>query len=116
MKEQALQVVEAEATDRAKRNRLREYLQHVVLRELFEQKLLGKLVFHGGTEQIDPVYNGAFGVDVRNADGLILMSDMSSGFWTFRMDGFQGWNGEDWGMPDISSAQKWDAPSRKPIS
>ena len=49
MREQALQVVESEATDRAKRNRLREYLQHVVLRELFEQKLLGKLVFHGGT-------------------------------------------------------------------
>ncbi len=49
MREQALQVVEAEATDRAKRSRLREYLQHIVLRELFEQKLLEKLVFHGGT-------------------------------------------------------------------
>ena len=63
-----------------------------------------------------PVYNGAFGIDVRNADGLILISDMSTGFWTFRMDGFQGWNGEQWGMPDISSAQKWDEPVRRPIS
>jgi len=51
---------------------------------------------------------GAFGVDVRNADGLIAVSDMTTGFWTFRMEGFQGWNGEDWGMPDISSVQKWD--------
>ena len=63
-----------------------------------------------------PVYNGAFGVDVRNADGLILISDMSTGFWTFRMEGFQGWSGEQWGVPDISSAQKWDEPVRRPIS
>lgn len=53
-------------------------------------------------------FNGAFGVDVRNADGLIVISDMTTGFWTFRMEGFQGWNGADWGMPDISSVQKWD--------
>ena len=63
-----------------------------------------------------PVFNGAFGIDVRNADGLIVVSDMSTGFWTFRMDGFQGWNGEQWGMPDISSAQKWDEPTRRPRS
>jgi hypothetical protein len=64
------------------------------------------------------VFNGAFGIDVRNADGLIVVSDMSTGLWTFRMDGFQGWNGEDWGLPDISSAQKWDEPVKKrgPIS
>ncbi len=62
------------------------------------------------------VFNGAFGVDVRNADGLIVVSDMSTGLWTFRMEGFQGWNGEDWGMPDVSSAQKWDVPLRRPIS
>ncbi len=53
-------------------------------------------------------FNGAFGVDVRNADGLIVISDMSTGFWTFRMEGFNGWNGEDWGVPNVSSAQKWD--------
>ena len=62
------------------------------------------------------LFNGAFGVDVRNEDGLILISDFSTGLWTFRMDGFQGWNGEQWGMPDISSVQKWDEPVRKPIS
>ena len=55
------------------------------------------------------MFNGAFGVDVRNADGLIAISDMSTGFWTFRMEGFLGWNGEDWGMPNISSAQDWDS-------
>ena len=54
------------------------------------------------------MFNGAFGVDVRNADGLIAVSDMSTGFWTFRMEGFQGWNGADWGVPNISSAQDWD--------
>lgn len=59
-------------------------------------------------------FNGAFGVDVRNADGLIVISDMTTGLWTFRMEGFQGWNGEQWGMPDISSAQKWD--EERPIS
>jgi len=59
------------------------------------------------------MYNGAFGVDVRNEDGLIVISDMSTGFWTFRMDGFNGWNGEDWGMPDISSVQKWDEESKE---
>ena len=61
-------------------------------------------------------FNGAFGVDVRNVDGLIVISDMSTGFWTFKMEGFGGWNGEDWGMPDISSVQKWDAPVRRPVS
>ncbi len=55
------------------------------------------------------MFNGAFGVDVRNVDGLIAVSDMSTGFWTFRMDGFQGWQGTDWGVPDISSAQQWDS-------
>jgi len=54
-----------------------------------------------------PMFNGAFGVDVRNADGLIVVSDMTTGFWAFRMDGFSGWNGADWGVPDVSSAQKW---------
>ncbi len=55
-----------------------------------------------------PVFNGAFGVDVRNEDGLIVVSDMSTGIWTFRMEGFDGWNGENWGVPNISSVQKWD--------
>ena len=54
------------------------------------------------------VINGAFGVDVRNADGLIVISDMTTGFWTFRMDGFNGWNGENWGVPNISSVQEWE--------
>ncbi len=56
-----------------------------------------------------PVFNGAFGVDVRNEDGLIVVSDMSTGLWTFRMDGFQGWDGSAWGLPNVSSAQNWDA-------
>ena len=56
----------------------------------------------------DRTCNGAWGVDVRNADGLIVVSDIATGFWAFRMEGFQGWNGHQWGMPNISSAQDWD--------
>ncbi|MEZ4699052.1 MAG: hypothetical protein R2834_01880 [Rhodothermales bacterium] len=55
-----------------------------------------------------PMFNGAFGIDVRNEDGLIVVSDMSTGFWTFRMEGFQGWNGNNWGMPNVSSVQDFD--------
>jgi hypothetical protein len=67
------------------------------------------------------IYDGAFGIDVRNADGLIVIEDFRTGFWTFRMDGFDGWNGRQWGMPNISSAQDWDngpegAPRSKPAS
>ena len=50
----------------------------------------------------------SWGVDVRNADGLIVTSDIRMGFWVFRMDGFDGWNGHQWGVPNISSAQDWD--------
>lgn len=59
------------------------------------------------------VGNGAFGVDVRNADGLIVVSDISTGLWIFRMEGFNGWNGEEWGVPDVSSVQKWDEQSKE---
>ncbi len=48
-----------------------------------------------------------WGIDVRNTDGLIVSSDRT-GFWAFRMDGFDGWNGHQWGMPNISSVQDWD--------
>jgi hypothetical protein len=51
---------------------------------------------------------GNWGVDGRNADGLIVASDLQTGFWAFKMEGFDGWNGKDWGMPNISSAQDWD--------
>ncbi|NIP77711.1 MAG: hypothetical protein GWM90_00300, partial [Gemmatimonadetes bacterium] len=36
------------------------------------------------------------------------ISDGVSGFWAFRMEGFEGWNGHGWGMPNISSVQDWD--------
>lgn len=67
----------------------------------------------GGGPQVDwestsSVMQGAFGVDVRNTDGLVAISDMRTGLWLFRMDGFKGWNGKSVGMPDISSAQDWD--------
>lgn len=60
---------------------------------------------------------GAWGVDIRNADGLIVVTDMMTGFWAFHMDGFNGWDGPSWGMPDISSAQDWDrGPLRSAVS
>jgi hypothetical protein len=54
------------------------------------------------------VYIGGWGCDVRNADGLIACSDGATGFWSFKMEGFDGWNGNDWGVPNNSSAQDWD--------
>jgi hypothetical protein len=62
-----------------------------------------RIPFEGGG-----VAFGAYGLDVRNADGLIVVADDYSGFWSFRMDGFDGWNGHDWGMPNVSSVQDWD--------
>jgi hypothetical protein len=54
------------------------------------------------------IFDGAWGVQVRNADGLIVISDIQTGFWAFKMDGFDGWNGHQWGVPNISGAQDWD--------
>ncbi len=53
-------------------------------------------------------FNGAFGIDVRNSDGLIVVSDMVTGLWVMQLDGFDGWHGSDHGMPNISSVQDWD--------
>src|SRR5256885_12404573 len=46
---------------------------------------------------------GGYGVDVRNADGLIVMADMHSGFWAFKLDGFDGRNRHHRGMPNGST-------------
>jgi hypothetical protein len=62
----------------------------------------------GRTEGCQGCVGSTFGVDVRNADGLIVTSDSRFGFWAFHMDGFDGWNGHQWGLPNISSAQDWD--------
>jgi len=50
---------------------------------------------------------GAWEVDVRNEDGLILLSDTATGLWLFTVQGFQGWDGRGWGLPNISTAQDW---------
>jgi hypothetical protein len=54
------------------------------------------------------VFNGAFELDVRNADGLIVVSNANTGFWAFHMEGFDGWNGHEYDLPNISSVQDWD--------
>jgi len=63
---------------------------------------------NNGWESTTSVEQGAFGVDVRNYDGLVVLSDMRTGLWLFKVDGFNGWNGHDYGMPNISSVQDWD--------
>jgi len=60
------------------------------------------------TWQGESTMQGAFGIDVRNRDGLIMISDSNTGVWFFKMDGFNGWNGHDWGVPNISSVQDYD--------
>ena len=67
-----------------------------------------RLAYINHPSGVGGVNNGAFGIDVRNADGIIVISDMTTGFWVFKMDGFDGWNGHQWGMPNNSSAQDWD--------
>jgi hypothetical protein len=69
------------------------------------------------------VMQGAFGIAVRNYDGLIMISDSNTGAWFFKMDGFDGWNGRDWSVPNVSSVQDWDhgpegaqAPSGRPAA
>jgi hypothetical protein len=66
-----------------------------------------------GWESTTSVEQGAFGVDIRNYDGLVVLSDMRTGLWLFKMDGFNGWNGHDYGMPNISSVQDWDRGPEK---
>lgn len=51
--------------------------------------------------------NGAVGVDVRNRDGIIAVADANSGLWLLRLEGFSGWRGEDWGVPNVSRVQDW---------
>jgi hypothetical protein len=59
--------------------------------------------------------NGANDVDVRNADGLIVVTDYTSGLWTFHLDGFDGWNGRQYRMPNISKEQDWDDGPLGPV-
>jgi hypothetical protein len=59
------------------------------------------------------VVQGAVGVVVRNADGLVAVSDANTGFWLFRVEGFGGWSGDDWGVPNVSSVQDWDRGPRR---
>jgi len=66
-----------------------------------------------GWQSTTSVMQGAFGVDVRNYDGLVVLSDMRTGLWVFKVDGFNGWNGHDYGMPNISSVQDWDRGPEK---
>jgi hypothetical protein len=63
--------------------------------------------FHDTAPGVDLQGESTFGVDVRNADGLIVTSG-GRGLWLFKMEGFDGWNGHQWGLPNISSAQDWD--------
>jgi hypothetical protein len=64
--------------------------------------------WNGSIMADDSYANGANDVDVRNADGLIVVTDYTSGLWIFHLDGFDGWNGQQYRMPNISKEQDWD--------
>jgi len=91
---------------------LEEGLQVVNLMDPTEPYTMGYYYTWDGPKSthLDGDWNvrGAWDVQVRNADGLIVVSDVVSGLWVFRMDGFPGWNGRRWGYPNVSSAQDWD--------
>lgn len=50
-------------------------------------------------------------VDLRNADGLIVLSDLNTRFWAFRMDRLSGWNGEKFGVPNFRARRIGTRPS-----
>jgi hypothetical protein len=83
----------------------RDGLQIFSLSDPKHPKTVGHYDTNIGLEEGVNITHGAWGVDVRNGDGLILISDMSTGLWLFHMEGFNGWNGLDYGMPNISSEQ-----------
>ena len=49
MREKVLQIAAQQDGEQDKLNYLGEYLQHLILREMFELNWLTELVFHGGT-------------------------------------------------------------------
>ncbi|MBC8344976.1 MAG: nucleotidyl transferase AbiEii/AbiGii toxin family protein [Candidatus Marinimicrobia bacterium] len=49
MKDQAVAIAKSKTDIREAKNELREYLQHVILRKMFELNMNRELVFHGGT-------------------------------------------------------------------
>lgn len=49
MKEQAIAIAKRETNSRVAKNKIREYLQHVILRQMFELRIFETIVFHGGT-------------------------------------------------------------------
>ncbi len=55
----------------------------------------------------DRQLNGAWGLDVRNSDGLIAVTDLNTGLWLLRVEGFENWDGRGWGVPNVSTAQPW---------
>lgn len=50
---------------------------------------------------------GAYDVEVRNRDGLIVVGDLETGIWFIDAEGFDGWEGHGWGVPHMSSVQDW---------
>ena len=55
---------------------------------------------------------GAVDVAVRNRDGLIAVSDETTGLWLLSIDDFTHWDGRGWGVPNLSSTQDW---SMRPV-
>lgn len=49
MRDQAISIASREQNPQEAKNKLREYLQHLLLRKMYELNLNRDLVFHGGT-------------------------------------------------------------------
>jgi hypothetical protein len=83
---------------------------HVVnMRNAFEPYTEGFFrTWDGPVSKPGEPYNGARDVDVRNHDGLIAVADAHTGLYLIRMEGFQGWDGRGWGLPNVGHVQDWE--------
>lgn len=83
---------------------------HVVnLRDHNDPYTTGYVHTSSATSECDPNAGnqGAFDVEVRNRDGLVVVGDLETGLWFIDVEGFDGWDGHGWGIPNMSSVQDW---------
>ncbi|GAB5534504.1 MAG: hypothetical protein Rubg2KO_07530 [Rubricoccaceae bacterium] len=88
-----------------------EGLRMVNLRNAFEPYTTAYFHTYDGPVSADGP-RGAVDVAVRNRDGLVAVSDETTGLWLLKIEDFTHWDGRGWGVPNLSSTQDWN---RSPV-